>query len=63
VRGSRLRTTKGYRNKLRAYAHILAKRGERATHRHVLIGHVQYAQHVEATLERLTQDQAHDISE
>lgn len=56
VHGPRVRTTKGYRNKLRAYSHILATRGEHATDRHVLIGHVQYAQHVDATLERLAHD-------
>jgi hypothetical protein len=63
VRGPCVRTTKGYRNKLRAYAHILSTRGERATDRHVLIGHLQYAQHVEATLERLAQDEEQKISE
>lgn len=63
VHGPRIRTTKGYRNKLRAYAHILSTHGERATGRHVLIGHVQYAQHVEATLERLSQNEVPDISE
>ncbi|HVC59303.1 MAG TPA: reverse transcriptase family protein [Acetobacteraceae bacterium] len=63
VRGPRVRTTKGYRNKLRAYAHILSTRGEGATDRRVLIGHVQYAQHVEATLERLARDEAREISE
>jgi len=62
VHGPRVTTTKGYRNKLRAYSHILSTRGERATGRHVLIGHVQYAQHVEATLQRLSQDEVPDIS-
>ena len=63
VRGPRVRTTKGYRNKLRAYAHILATRGDRATDRRVLIGHLQYAQHVQATLERLAQNEEPQISE
>jgi hypothetical protein len=63
VRGGSLRTTKGYRNKLRAYAHILSTRGERVTDRRVLIGHLQYARHVEATLERLAQGRAPEISE
>lgn len=63
VRGPRVRTTKGYRNKLRAYAHILSKRGEQATDRHVLIGHLQYAQHVEATLQRLAQDEERQMCE
>lgn len=63
VHGQRVRTTKGYRNKLRAYAHILSTRGERTHGRQVLIGHVQYAQHVEATLQQLSQDEAPDISQ
>lgn len=63
VRGPSVRTTKGYRNKLRAYAHILATRGDKVTDRRVLIGHLQYAQHVDVTLERLAQDEVRDVSE
>jgi hypothetical protein len=63
VNGSRVRTTKGYRNKLRAYEHILTTRGDGAKKRHVLIGHVQYAQHVEATLARLVREEAIEISD
>ena len=58
VNGSHVRMTKGYRNKLRAYAHILSTRGDQVTDRHVLTGHVQYARHVENTLERLSTQQA-----
>jgi|HubBroStandDraft_1064217.scaffolds.fasta_scaffold36418_1 RNA-directed DNA polymerase len=58
VNGPHVRTTKGYRNKLRGYEHILRTRGERATDRHVLLGHLQYARHVEAALERLVRDKA-----
>ena len=63
VSGPRVRTSKGYRNKLRAYTHILSTRGEGAKDRRVLIGHVQYAQNVEATLARLAQDEARKISD
>ncbi len=63
VRGPSVRTTKGYRNKLRAYAHILSTRGDQTTDRQVLIGHLQYARHVEAALERLAQDERKKISE
>ncbi len=61
VCGSNVKMTKGYRNKLRAYAHILSARGELTTDRHVLIGHLQYAQHVETTLTKLAQDDAQRI--
>ncbi len=63
VHGPSVRTTKGYRNKLRAYSHILSTRGERATGHHVLIGHVQYAQHVDATFQQLSREEVPDISE
>ena len=60
VNGSKVRTTKGYRNKLRAYRHILATRGEKTKDCRVLVGHVQYAQHVDVTLERLATNEAGD---
>ena len=56
VHGPSVRLTKGYRNKVRAYAHILSKRGDQATDRRKLNGHVQYAQHVAGVLERLGED-------
>ena len=56
VNGPGVRMTKGYRNKLRAYEHILSTRGEQATDHEVLTGHVQYAKHVISTVERLDQD-------
>jgi len=50
------RFTKGYRNKLRAYSHILATRGNTIKDRTKLVGHIQYARHVEATVAKLNQD-------
>ncbi len=60
VDGPHVRLTKGYRNKLRAYEHILLTRGGEATDRHVLSGHVQYGHHVEAILERLALSRANE---
>lgn len=45
VHDSRVRLTKGYRNKIRAYAHILKTR-ESPQNLHRLVGHVEYAKHV-----------------
>jgi hypothetical protein len=41
-----VRLTKGYRNQIRAYSHILAKKGMMAENSQILRGHVQYAKHV-----------------
>jgi hypothetical protein len=46
VKPDQLRLTKGYRNKIRAYAHVLATRGLRADEYRRLAGHVQYAEYV-----------------
>jgi RNA-directed DNA polymerase len=53
VNGNKVRTTKGYRNKLRAYEHILQTKGEKAINRKIMTGHTQYAKHVETVLNRL----------
>lgn len=45
VHNGQVRLTKGYRNKIRAYQHILRTREEPANV-HTLIGHVEYARHV-----------------
>ena len=52
VNGDRVRLTKGYRNKLRAYRHIIS-RNEDVQHARQLAGHLNYAQHVSARLESL----------
>lgn len=46
VNGGTVRLTKGYRNKIRAYAHVLATKGDIATNREVMRGHVEYARSV-----------------
>lgn len=51
VNGDRVRLTKGYRNKLRAFRHVL-ERGVEPTNRSILQGHLRYSEHVQ---ERLTQ--------
>lgn len=48
VRDGHVRLTKGYRNKIRAYQHILETRKQPAN-LHALIGHVEYARHVSQT--------------
>lgn len=42
-----VRLTKGYRNKLRGYSHALATKGKEARNANSLLGHVQYARHVQ----------------
>jgi len=44
-----VRLTKGYRNQVRAFAHILATRNTAADNYHKLIGHIEYARHVHHT--------------
>jgi len=53
VSGDLVRPTKGYRNKLRAYEHILRTR-ERPFNADVLWGHVEYERHVRKTIARLS---------
>jgi len=53
VNGARVRTTKGYRNKLRAYKHILETRGALAENPIQLRGHIGYASQVERRLHYL----------
>lgn len=45
VRDGRVRLTKGYRNQLRAYAHVLRTK-ENPQHLEKLVGHIEYAKHV-----------------
>jgi RNA-directed DNA polymerase len=47
VSGKNVRLTKGYRNKIRAYRHILAKRGDNAKDKLRLIGHLNFARQVD----------------
>lgn len=44
-----IRLTKGYRNRLRAYAHVVEAKGAKTTDLAMLKGHLQYALQVEAT--------------
>ena len=60
VNDGQVRLTKGYRNKLRAYGHILATRGDRAVNTPMLKGHVSYSQHVARILQDLSLDQQSD---
>ena len=46
VKPDQLRLTKGYRNKIRAYSHVLATKGLSARDYRRLVGHVQYAEFV-----------------
>jgi hypothetical protein len=45
VNGPGVRLTKGYRNKIRAYRHIINKGGD-ITNEASLLGHINYADHV-----------------
>lgn len=47
VNDSGVRLTRGYRNQIRAYAHLLATRGDQAMEAPKLIGHVEHARHVQ----------------
>jgi hypothetical protein len=49
VQPNQLRLTKGYRNQIRAYAHVLATKGSAARDYRKLVGHVQYAEYVSRT--------------
>jgi RNA-directed DNA polymerase len=49
VKPNQLRLTKGYRNKIRAYSHVLATKGSTARDYRKLVGHVQYAEYVSRT--------------
>ncbi len=60
VNDGRVRLTKGYRNKIRAYNYILATRGEQADNALVLKGHVSYSRHVARMLQNLSSDQQSD---
>ncbi|KEO85427.1 hypothetical protein EH30_12950 [Erythrobacter sp. JL475] len=42
-----IRLTKGYRNKLRAFAHVIEAQGNRASNLASLRGHLHYAAHLE----------------
>lgn len=46
VHGEEVRLTKGYRNKLRAYAHLMAKGKVRDDDKKKIAGHLQYERHV-----------------
>src|SRR5207248_1528858 len=46
VKPDQLRLTKGYRNKIRAYAHVLATKTLQPEDHRRLAGHVQYADYV-----------------
>jgi RNA-directed DNA polymerase len=46
VKPDQIRLTKGYRNKIRAYSHVLASKGPAASNYRKLVGHVQYAEYV-----------------
>lgn len=51
VDGRRVRMTKGYRNKIRAYRHVLLRNGPAVNNEAQLRGHVQYARHVERRIQ------------
>lgn len=53
VNGHKVRLTKGYRNKIRAYRHILKSKAE-VCNSSALEGHVRYANHVAQRLEALS---------
>ncbi len=46
IKPDEVRLTKGYRNKIRAYSHLLATKGANLHHQRNLIGHVQFARYV-----------------
>lgn len=50
VGGGNVRLTKGYRNKIRAYQHVLRTKGDAANNKVSLRGHVGYARTVSATV-------------
>lgn len=52
VSGSNVRLTKGYRNKLRAYQHVLSSPRGAVTNAANLRGHIQYAKHANAIIEK-----------
>jgi hypothetical protein len=56
IGGDGIRLTKGYRNKIRAYEHILRTRGGAARGWSELNGHVQYAKRVSRKLNRIGVD-------
>lgn len=60
VNRENLRLTKGYRNKVRAYRHVLAK-GEQIRGHAILSGHVHYHDHVRDKLALLTVDPPQQI--
>lgn len=47
VHGQRVRLTKGYRNRVRAYKHLLDKNKIAAQDRNIVLGHIHYADFVE----------------
>jgi hypothetical protein len=47
VSGDQLRLTKGYRNRIRAYRHILETRGANTSELSRLRGHLEFANHIE----------------
>ena len=63
VNGATVRMTKGYRNKVAAYKHILETRGDNVDNPRALKGHVQYAQHVERKLRELEFRELHLVSD
>lgn len=60
VTGQNVRTTKGYRNKLRAYKHILTTRGDHIEKAHTLRGHLRYEQQVEEAVRRMEREASDD---
>ena len=47
VHGEKPRLTKGYRNKIRAYKHLLATDRVKSEHRRRIIGHIKFAKSVD----------------
>lgn len=63
VGGGDVRLTKGYRNKLRAYSHILNTKGDNASNHSKLKGHISYRDHIDQIIFDMESKDATDVED